>query len=508
MDALTPAAIYARMSKEDQKYSIDNQVAAINDFALLNGYEIVETFSDPGISGLDLKHRPGLQRLLNTVRTHTCKFQTILVLDVSRWGRFQDIDENAYYEFVCREAGVQVQYCAEMFVNDHSPYSSLIKTIKRIMAAEYSRELGKKVFQGQARLASLGYKQGGSAKIGLSRVLLDHHGNRKQKLAFGDRKNLITDRVILVPGPIKEQQFIRRLFEAVSAGRSVNSICAELRSKRLFGRRWTTGTLYQFLRNEEYVGTYTYNRTTQRLKTACARNPREKWIRTPNVITPIVPLDLWNAVQNRLNSVTWKLSDEELLARLKKLYDEKGYLTARMIDASHEVPSAECYRRRFGSLQNGKQLIGLQVGNTELFTMRRRLRELRMHTWQELKRNVVQNGLRLKAGSYEEYKLSIAGVPTMNFVFAHPIVRKATCREEKLPAWSIQPPRPARIGHCVIGVLSLDRMCIREYLISDVLRKTPVVRFTFGIPRMVDITLAKFLTTDQFAAALTALGWA
>jgi hypothetical protein len=70
-----------------------------------------------------------------------------LVLDVSRWGRFQDVDESAYYEFLCRQSGVRVQYCAESFVNDLSPYSNLVKAIKRMMAAEYSRELGVKVLQ-------------------------------------------------------------------------------------------------------------------------------------------------------------------------------------------------------------------------------------------------------------------------------------------------------------------------------------------------------------------------
>jgi DNA invertase Pin-like site-specific DNA recombinase len=37
----------------------------------------------------------------------------VLVYDVSRWGRFQDIDESAHYEFVCKQAGIKVAYCAE-----------------------------------------------------------------------------------------------------------------------------------------------------------------------------------------------------------------------------------------------------------------------------------------------------------------------------------------------------------------------------------------------------------
>ena len=65
--------------------------------------------------------------------------------DVSRWGRFQDADESAYYEFVLKKAGVHVHYCAEPFTNDGSLASVLLKAIKRTMAGEFSREPGVKV---------------------------------------------------------------------------------------------------------------------------------------------------------------------------------------------------------------------------------------------------------------------------------------------------------------------------------------------------------------------------
>jgi hypothetical protein len=55
---------------------------------------------------------------------------------VSRWGRFQDIDEAAHYEFLCRQAGVKVIYCGEQFENDGSIFSNLVKSLKRTMAAE------------------------------------------------------------------------------------------------------------------------------------------------------------------------------------------------------------------------------------------------------------------------------------------------------------------------------------------------------------------------------------
>lgn len=74
-----------------------------------------------GKSGLRLDGRDALKRLIDDVQTGKADFSTILVYDVSRWGRFQDADESAYYEYICRRAGIAVQYCAEQFENDGSP---------------------------------------------------------------------------------------------------------------------------------------------------------------------------------------------------------------------------------------------------------------------------------------------------------------------------------------------------------------------------------------------------
>jgi DNA invertase Pin-like site-specific DNA recombinase len=100
-------------------------------------------------------------------------FTMVLVYDVSRWGRFQDADESAYYEYICKRAGIAVQYCAEQFENDGSPISTIVKGVKRAMAGEYSRELSTKVFAGQGRLIEKGYRQGGPAGFGLRRTLID-----------------------------------------------------------------------------------------------------------------------------------------------------------------------------------------------------------------------------------------------------------------------------------------------------------------------------------------------
>ena len=146
---LTRAAEYVRMSTEHQKYSTENQGDIIHKYAARKGYEIVRTYTDKGRSGLNIEGRNGLQQLIADVEAGRTDFTVILVYDVSRWGRFQDSDESAYYEYLCKRAGILVEYCAEQFENDGSISSTIVKTVKRAMAGEYSRELSVKVFAGQ-----------------------------------------------------------------------------------------------------------------------------------------------------------------------------------------------------------------------------------------------------------------------------------------------------------------------------------------------------------------------
>ena len=120
------------------------------------------------------------KRLIDDVQSGSADFTTILVYDVSRWGRFQDADESAYYEYICKRAGISVHYCAEQFENDGSPVSTIIKSVKRAMAGEYSRELSAKVFAGQCRLIELGFRQGGPPGYGLRRML-DRPERRRQR---------------------------------------------------------------------------------------------------------------------------------------------------------------------------------------------------------------------------------------------------------------------------------------------------------------------------------------
>jgi DNA invertase Pin-like site-specific DNA recombinase len=208
-----PAAQYIRMSTEHQQYSTTNQQDVIQDYADSRGFEVIRTFADEGKSGLCIAGRDSLRQLIEDAQSSKVDFSAILVYDISRWGRFQDSDESAYYEYICKRAGIQVYYSAEQFENDGSPTSTIIKSVKRAMAGEYSRELSSKVFQGQCRLIELGYRQGGPAGFGLRRMLIDIHGKSKGVLKRKEHKSLQTDRVILVPGPNEEISIVRQMYQ-------------------------------------------------------------------------------------------------------------------------------------------------------------------------------------------------------------------------------------------------------------------------------------------------------
>ena len=356
------AAEYVRMSTEHQKYSTDNQSGAIRKYAEQRGYEIVQTYADEGKSGLNIGGRLALQKLLQDVESGQADFEALLVYDVSRWGRFQDPDEAASYELHCRRAGVQVHYCAEQFENDGSIGSSIIKTVKRAMAGEYSRELSVKVFAGQANLIRLGYRQGGPAGFGLRRMLVDQEGREKGLLEPGEHKSITTDRVILVPGPADEVEVVREVYYLfVERELSEREIAEELNGRDIvtdLGRAWTRGSVHQLLINEKYIGNNVWARTSCKLKGTHVRNDPEEWIRADGAFAGIVSTEPFLAAQAIIRQRSERLSDDEMLKALAQILTRNGYLSGLIIDETDNCPSSSSFRSRFGSLLRAYTLVG------------------------------------------------------------------------------------------------------------------------------------------------------
>ncbi len=350
------------MSTEHQKYSTENQGDAIRRYAAQRDIEIVRTYADEGKSGLKLSGRDALQRLINDVQNGRADFETILVYDVSRWGRFQDADESAYYEYICKRVGITVQYCAEQFENDGSPVSTIVKGVKRAMAGEYSRELSAKVFAGQCRLIELGFRQGGAPGYGLRRKLIDQTGASKTELTPGEHKSIQTDRVILVPGPPEEIDMVRWIYRTfVEDGRPEREIANLLNARSIktdLGRLWTRGTVHQVLINEKYVGNNVWNRVSFKLKKKRVRNVPDMWIRADSVFEPIVDRLLFDAARVIIRERSHRLTNDQMLEALRHLYEVRGYLSGLVIDETDNLPSSSAYQGRFGSLLRAYQLVG------------------------------------------------------------------------------------------------------------------------------------------------------
>jgi DNA invertase Pin-like site-specific DNA recombinase len=117
------AASYVRTATKPQPDSISNQVYAIRQYAKRCGIQIVKEYIDEGKSGLNVQDRESLTQLIRDLQSGQINFSFVLLYDVSRWGRFQDADECAYYEYICRLAGVEVHYCAPHLEQDDSPNS-------------------------------------------------------------------------------------------------------------------------------------------------------------------------------------------------------------------------------------------------------------------------------------------------------------------------------------------------------------------------------------------------
>jgi DNA invertase Pin-like site-specific DNA recombinase len=353
------AAAYVRMSTDHQDLSIGMQLDAIRDYSLINGIELVDVYEDAAKSGLRITNREGMKRLIRDVMEVPRPFDIVLVYDVSRWGRFQDIDAAAYYEYTCRLHGVSVVYVKESFGAKQDAMTALLKTIKRAMAAEYSRELGMKCRDGQDRAIRLGFQVGPLPPLGLTRVAVDRLGKRRL-LGRKQPKGSQAERVAWVHGPQWEVDLVRRIFQMYAAeGGSLKSVARQLQYEGVLtgsGQRFTNDTVSLLLRNEAFIGNFVWGRAYRQKKN------HQRETRADGVIEPIISRALWDTVQCKLQRCRFKRrTNDQLLEALRRQLEKNPLLSQVDLERTG-MPSKETYNRAFGSLQAAMRLAGRDVG--------------------------------------------------------------------------------------------------------------------------------------------------
>ncbi len=115
---------------EHQQYSPENQLEVILQYTAAHGVEIVQAYSDHGKSGLNIAGRFDVRRGNKQANFLLCWSMTLAGGDASRKWTRAPITNTA----------------------SKGQASSVLKTVKRAMAAKYSLELSLKVSSGQCRL--------------------------------------------------------------------------------------------------------------------------------------------------------------------------------------------------------------------------------------------------------------------------------------------------------------------------------------------------------------------
>ncbi len=251
------AVIYARYSSSSQREeTIEVQIRECTKFAEQNGYTVLRSYIDKAISGTTDK-RPDFQQMIQDSKTHL--FDTVLVLRIDRFAR--DVADSAAYRQILQKNGVRVISITENFGED--AVGQLMSRIMESMAEYYSNELREKVHRGQDINAEKGIWNGGSVPFGL-RVSKDQR---------------------LEPNP-DTAPFVLAAFKRYDEGATMKEIRDYLNSQGITNSRGLPinyGNIQHLLSNRRYIGEYAYRETV-----------------LPDAITPIVPADLFERVQERM----------------------------------------------------------------------------------------------------------------------------------------------------------------------------------------------------------------
>lgn len=205
-------AYYRHSAQDRQENSIPIQRERVKKFAGEHGIEIIREFADHGKSGLSTEGREDFKKIMEMIIDPSKEFDYVLVLDMSRWGRYQDVDLSAHYRAICKQYGRKVVYTDMGMRDEKDPGYKFMLLAEAMRAAKYSEELSEKVFYGCKKIAEQGFRAGASPPYGMYRQLLDEQRNPVQILKPGQHKSIHNQRVTLTPGNPHEQKVIRKIF--------------------------------------------------------------------------------------------------------------------------------------------------------------------------------------------------------------------------------------------------------------------------------------------------------
>jgi len=166
-------AYYRHSARDRQENSVAIQQELVQKWAKENGVEIIQEFADRGKSGLTAAGRDGFNDMMENWVKKRKDFDFVMCLDVSRWGRFQDIDLSATYCAEVKKHKKQEVYTTLGMPRPDDPLYPVYLQFERFRAAQFSNDLSRRVYHGCIKIAQQGFWNGGKPPYGFDRLLLD-----------------------------------------------------------------------------------------------------------------------------------------------------------------------------------------------------------------------------------------------------------------------------------------------------------------------------------------------
>lgn len=226
------AICYYRYSSDSQRdCSIEQQRQAAWDYAERMGFEIIEEYKDPGISGTT-NDRPDYQRMLYEVETR--RPANLIIWKTDRLAR--DREELVYAKARLRKCGVKINYVAEVVPEDDA-MQGLVEAIYEAMAESYSVNLRQNVMRGLNYNAERCLYNGN--------LILGYVGEKNKPYRIDE----------------KSAEIVRQIFEEYADGKPKQRIVDDLNRKGLRtvrGNQFTVNAISHILSNNAYVGVYKF----------------------------------------------------------------------------------------------------------------------------------------------------------------------------------------------------------------------------------------------------------
>jgi hypothetical protein len=142
------------------------------------------------------------------------------------------------------------------------------------------------------------------------------------------------------------------------------------------GRKWTINAVIRTILQTKYMGIQIWGRHTEALSTPPRPVPRENWVVSKTGFEPIVSKTLFNRAQKAYSQLTHRLTNKEMLEKLREILHEHGQLNRTLIDQTPTCPGLTTYYNRFGGLRNIYAQLGLisrEESATALLSRRQRM---------------------------------------------------------------------------------------------------------------------------------------